>query len=222
MDDFVWILTYNNAMYTHIIFDIDNTMVCSGDVIFRGLAKLILEEKGIELTEDDRQRLVGMTTKGMLKLFGLEDDGRTERIWNQYMDEDEIGMVFYDGMVDIVKTVHKRGYQLGIVSSRSDSEMWDKCTNQIRDCFSLTVTADDVVNHKPHPEPLLMYMEKAGVKPEQVLYIGDGPADAGCCEACGVDFALAKWGCIKPESIRTKKYVLDKPEDILELLKPLA
>ena len=210
---------YNNDMYTDVIFDIDNTMVRSGDVIFRGLSKLMLAEHGIELTDEDRQRLMGMTTKGMLKQFGIEDFEAAERIWNKYIFEDEIGMQFYDGMLEVVRQVHSRGYRLGIVTSRADSETWDHCTEQIRDLFDLVITADDVQNHKPHPQALEMYLEQAGVSPQQVLYIGDGPADAQCCAAVGVDFALALWGSIKPEMITTAKYKLEMPQDILEILK---
>ena len=43
----------------------------------------------------------------------------------------------------------------------------------LADYFSITVTATDTSEHKPDPAPMLFYLEKAGMLPEQAVYIGD-------------------------------------------------
>lgn len=57
--------------------------------------------------------------------------------------------------------------------------------------FEIMVTADDVSNGKPHPEPYLATVEKLGEDPENCLVIEDSDngiisAKAAGCLACGI------------------------------------
>jgi HAD hydrolase, family IA, variant 1 len=68
------------------------------------------------------------------------------------------------------------------------------------------VTADQTARHKPDPEPLLELLRRAGIRPEQALYIGDTIHDAQCAAGAGVAFGLAAWGADSPQSIRAEYY----------------
>ena len=72
---------------------------------------------------------------------------------------------------------------------------------QISEYFQTVITADDTVRHKPDPEPMLAYMERTGVCPRQILYIGDSIYDMQCAAQAGVDSCLALWGCRCPDGI---------------------
>ena len=87
----------------------------------------------------------------------------------------------------------------------------------LADYFSITVTATDTSEHKPDPAPMLFYLEKAGILPEQAVYIGDSIYDMKCAEGAGVPRTLALWGCKNPEEI-TADYRLSRPIDILGLV----
>ena len=45
---------------------------------------------------------------------------------------------------------------------------------------------EDVKNHKPHPEPLLLTCRKLNIKPFQAVYIGDAPSDVRAAHTAGM------------------------------------
>ncbi|MGI6193565.1 MAG: HAD family hydrolase [Christensenellales bacterium] len=205
-------------MYSHVIWDIDNTMVSSGAVILRALERLLREEKQIELTEELHQHLVGLPSIGILAHFGFEDIPAAEKRWNEFIDSDPDGFIIFEGVLETVQELKKRGIALGIVSSRTEREMYDDCVKALRPYFDHVILAEDVQHPKPHPEALDLYLARSGAKPEEIIYVGDSPADSMCCEAAGVDFALALWGCIEPEKVTYAKYRLQNPEEVLQLI----
>jgi len=205
-------------MYHHVIWDIDNTMISSGAVILRALERLLQEEKGILLTEELHQHLVGLPSVGILGHFGFADIAAAERRWNEFIDTDPDGFAIYEGVLETVRELKKRGVTLGIVSSRTGREMYDDCVKALLPYFDHVVLAEDVQHPKPHPEALQLYCRRANAKKEDILYVGDSPADALCCEAAGVDFALALWGCIEPEKVTCAKYRIQRPEEVLALV----
>jgi len=205
-------------MYKHVIWDIDNTMISSGGVILRALERMLREEKGIGLTEELHQHLVGLTSTGILDHFGFSDSAAAEKRWNELIDHDPAGFEIYSGVLETVQALKQRGLTLGIVSSRTEREMYDDCVKKLRPYFDHIVLAEDVKNPKPDPEALRLYFERSGEQPQNILYVGDSPADSMCCEAAGVDFALALWGCMAPERVSHAKYRIEKPEEVIGLV----
>jgi HAD superfamily hydrolase (TIGR01509 family) len=58
--------------------------------------------------------------------------------------------------------------------------------------FDLVVSALDVTHPKPHPESLLKIIKHFGVRPEEVLYIGDSDVDGEAASRAGVFFVAYK------------------------------
>src|SRR5690606_14155979 len=83
--------------------------------------------------------------------------------------------------------------------------------------FETTICYEDTDEHKPHPEPLLLFLKRSGLAAGDVLFIGDTVYDMQCAEAAGVDFGLALWGTIEPDKL-TGRYRLNHPSEILAAL----
>jgi HAD superfamily hydrolase (TIGR01509 family) len=58
--------------------------------------------------------------------------------------------------------------------------------------FEYIMTASQVTNPKPHPEPLLKVLKHFGVEPGEALFIGDGEVDMQAAEGAGVPFISYK------------------------------
>ena len=82
--------------------------------------------------------------------------------------------------------------------------------------LSVLVRAGETERPKPSPDPLLRFMELAGCRPSELLFVGDREGDLRCAQGAGVDFALAGWG--NPTGQMDWTYRLEKPEDLLKLL----
>ncbi|MFZ4860050.1 MAG: HAD family hydrolase [Desulfuromonadaceae bacterium] len=58
--------------------------------------------------------------------------------------------------------------------------------------FEYVMTASQVTNPKPHPEPLLKVLAYFGVEPDEALFIGDGEVDMQAAQGAGVPFISYK------------------------------
>lgn len=58
--------------------------------------------------------------------------------------------------------------------------------------FECVMTASQVANPKPHPEPLLKVLEHFGATPEEALFIGDGEVDMLAAKGAGIPFISYK------------------------------
>jgi pyrophosphatase PpaX len=86
--------------------------------------------------------------------------------------------------------------------------------------FEVIIGAEDVDNHKPHPEPLQKAMEKLGVSPPETIYVGDSVHDIVAGRAAQLRTAAATWGPfprIELESLQPD-YLLDEPKELLTIL----
>ena len=82
----------------------------------------------------------------------------------------------------------------------------------------MIICADDSPEHKPSPAPLLKYMEKAGAKPSEVLYVGDSAQDMECAKRAGTYSALAVWGTLDRKIEAT--YYPEHPAGLAPLIQP--
>jgi HAD superfamily hydrolase (TIGR01509 family) len=58
--------------------------------------------------------------------------------------------------------------------------------------FQCVMTAAQVANPKPHPEPLLKVLKHFSITPEEALFIGDGEVDMLSARGAGVPFISYK------------------------------
>ncbi len=80
--------------------------------------------------------------------------------------------------------VIKKKFRLGIVTSRKTMEILDYL--RIREHFEAIVGYHDSANHKPHPEPILLALERLRVRPEEAVYVGDAQSDMEAGKAADV------------------------------------
>ena len=89
----------------------------------------------------------------------------------------------------------------------------------IKECLQslLSICADDTDEHKPQAAPLVAYLAKAHVSPENALYIGDSIYDIQCANNAGVDSGLVLWSNNVSNPIRAD-YYFKTPNDISKIL----
>lgn len=66
----------------------------------------------------------------------------------------------------------------------------------------MIVSGDDVENHKPSPEGILMFLNKHNLNPEEVLMIGDAPSDIIAARQCGVEIASVVWDSYAEDEVK--------------------
>jgi len=86
-------------------------------------------------------------------------------------------------------------------------------------CSSSTICADHVHAPKPNPQGLIDSCRHLGLDVSQTVFIGDGVSDWQAAQACGMDFALARYGYVNFNPAQANiVHQLERPIDILKLI----
>ena len=126
----------------------------------------------------------------------------------------------YPGVVEAVRRLHRMGAPLGLVTSklRRGTRRGLRLLG-LEEEFGVRICADDVVNGKPHPEPVLMALQALGASPEDALFVGDSPHDIEAGKRAGVTTVAVAWGPFPRETLEGGEpdHWLEEPADIFDL-----
>lgn len=201
--------------YSHIVFDVDGTLIDTFYSNMRSLQEVLRELTGQERTLEDLGQYFGIPGIDTTVQMPFEDPVAALKKWEEtlykYTDHNKL----YDGIEPLLERLSRMGCALGVATSRTRAEVEaDPILGSIARYFPILITADDTPLHKPHPDPLLAYMARAGCAAEQVLFIGDSAYDMQCAAAAGAASGLALWGA---KTHRDCTYLLHRPEDVAAL-----
>jgi beta-phosphoglucomutase len=175
-----------------VIFDMDGVLVDSYHAHFESwlaLARLC----GFEFTEQDFATTFGRTSRDIIAHFwgaGLpeqriaEMDARKEALYRDIIARDFPAM---DGARELIGALHEAGFRLAVGSSGPPENI--EVTMQglgLPDCFSATVTGQDVTRGKPDPQVFLTAAERLGVPPGRCAVVEDAPAGVEAANRAGM------------------------------------
>lgn len=187
--------------YSHVVFDIDGTLIDSTSAILDGLQDHARGILGRELGPDELARGAGLPAAQALAAMGLDSGDEAAESWISQMLSHWDDVCVFPGVENLLGELAESGITLGAVTAETRSEMERGfATMGLADRLERVVCADDVSAHKPDPAPLLAYLEAEGCERDEVIYVGDQVCDATCAAAAGVDFALACWKGIPERS----------------------
>lgn len=203
--------------YKAIIYDIDGTILNTLDMNLYPLIQIIREETGEEWRFEDVLRFASYPGMKVMEELGVADKEKTYARWVQYVNAYETGATLYDGFEQVFETLHGQMKQAIVSAKTREQYEIDVVSKGLDRYMETAVLAGDTTRHKPHPEPLLMCLERLGVAAEDALYVGDSPSDYQAAVRAGMDFGYAKWGSVLSEGIDHPAFVFEQPVDLLVL-----
>lgn len=186
--------------YNHFVFDIDGTLIDTESTGMLSLIQTIRELMGIEMSYDEALKYFGIPSSKVAPMLGYPEEERFAALWEERFVEMSYLMRPFDGVGTALAAIKDAGRHIGCVTSRNRYEFSkDIHLAGLVPYFDYIVCSEDSCRHKPHPDPMLAYIRKAGegmgveVMPEECLYLGDTVYDYRCGHDAGCDFALADW-----------------------------
>jgi HAD superfamily hydrolase (TIGR01509 family) len=107
-------------------------------------------------------------------------------------------MVMEPGLKEVLDFL-KPSYGLALATNRSNTIGKVLEINGLSHYFDIVVSALDVENPKPHPEPVFKILDFFGIGPEGCVYIGDSEVDLEVCRAAGVPLIAYKNTALKAD-----------------------
>jgi len=127
----------------------------------------------------------------------------------------------YPGVPELLDALSGRGVRMAILSNKPDGATrrvverllpgWD---------FALVLGAREGVPLKPDPAAALEVAARLGLRPEEMLYLGDTNTDMQTARAAGMRAVGALWGFRDAEELRQAgaQELICRPEELLRFL----
>lgn len=209
-----------------VIFDLDGTLLNTlGDL--RAATNHALEVRGLppHSMEEIRQ-FIGNGIRLLIRRAmpegtpEAEIDAALDDFKAYYAAHIHDRTVPYDGISQLLTALRKRGIKVAVLSNKIDS-----ASQQLIEYFfpgkTDVVFGEHVgVPRKPDPTSCRMVMQRLGVQPEQVLYVGDSGTDMQTAKNAGLYAVGVTWGFRSKEVLLKcgADVLVHRPEQILQIL----
>jgi beta-phosphoglucomutase len=171
-------------------FDFDG-VICDTEKLHMLAALYVLKPHEIKFTENYYfEKLFGYDDKGLFEhLFESTGQKLNKETLKQlitekntvFMDQIESAIIYFDGVVELIQSLHAKSIPLAVVSGALSQEV-EACLKKgkLDRYFQFTVCADNVSRSKPHPECYMTAYQKMlanipGLLPDDCWAIEDSP-----------------------------------------------
>ncbi len=196
-------------MYKLIAFDLDGTILNTLDDLCESVNVVLEEFHFPKRTLDEVRRFVG---NGVLKLIERAVPSNTSediilQVFNRfseyYLTHSSIKTKPYDGVIQLLQELRRRGYKIAVVSNKIHPAVVALCDEYFSGLIDFSLGDDPVRPKKPNPEMLNYAMESLGVTTKETLYVGDSEVDIETAINSNVDYISVDWG------FKTKEFLIE-------------
>ena len=207
-----------------VLFDLDGTLIDSVDLIVDSYHHAY-QVHGLP-PQSREEILVGIGTPLRSVFGGMTDDAAKIDAWiatyREYnLAHHDTRIHPYDGTVAMVRQIKASGCRLGLVTSKNHAgALRGLALVGLADMMEVIVGADDVVNPKPHPEPVERALTVLGMPAETCVYVGDSHHDIHSGRSAGTWTAGVTWGPFDRAHLElaAPDYLCDTPREFLDLI----
>ena len=192
-----------------MIFDLDGTLLDTLADIGTG-ANLALSRFG--LPEHDRSAFRRYVGHGIKNLFrAAVPEGTSEELYEQvlafyldyYPEHCTVHTEYFPGVKALLQALVEKGIRLAVISNKTEATC-HKIINHYFPDFHWEFIWGRSGNRplKPSTEAGVLACEALGLKPEEIVYVGDGDTDMEFASKMGFVAAGVTWGYRDPEQLK--------------------
>src|ERR1035437_1820194 len=188
-----------------VLFDLDGTLIDSIGLIVAAMHHAFDGFDGTVAADADWMGGIGTPLYKQLALYARSAE-ELEMLRERYrayqvIHHDNVIKEF-PGTTAVLEDLFERGLAMGVVTSKNDqlARRGLELTGLAK-FLPVVIGADSVTKHKPEPEPVMLALERLGVRADEALMMGDSPHDISSGNAAGVKTIGALWGPFTREQI---------------------
>ena len=189
-----------------VLFDLDGTLVDSAPDLCASLNRIRRSENLAPLPYNVLREYAGSGARGLLKIgFDITDqDPRfpelKERFLSDYQNHCAEKVCCFDGIEQTLEEIEQAGWQWGVVTNKFSNftvPIMKKLGLYDRAC--VFISGDETGKLKPHPDNMLVALNKMRALPQETPYVGDDIRDSKVAQTLGMPFAAATWGYLRQD-----------------------
>ena len=213
-----------------LIFYLDGTLADTLDSVLHAINLAAAEFGYPQKTYEEAMAAIGNGARKLVqRLMPTEDAQNDERVdsflrcYNSmydttYMEADKC----YDGMLDTLKELKRRGYVIAILSNKPDVYVRAIAEHLIEpDILSLAHGQREGYPRKPDPAVPIAMLGELGGSPATSAFIGDSDVDILTAKNAGMVSVGCDWGYRGREVLEASgaDHIISSPEQLLEIFK---
>ncbi len=126
----------------------------------------------------------------------------------------------YDGVIEMLEELTKKGYKLAVVSNKYDDAVKMLTQNYLGKYIKVGIGEGYGIRKKPEIDGVLAAIDELGSKIENAIFIGDSDVDIRTAENAGIPCISVTWGFREKDFLIEKgaKILVDSPKEIIEII----
>lgn len=205
-----------------LLFDLDGTLIDTNDLIISSFLHTLGHYYPEQYKREDVLPFIGPT---LLETFSSIDKDRAQEMIEKYREHNlanhDLLVKEFEGVFDTIKTMHEKGYKLGIVTTkmRHTVNMGLRLT-KLDQFFDVVVCLDDVQHAKPDPEPIFKALSLLESSAEEAIMVGDNYHDILAGKNAGTKTAGVAWTVKGKEHLAEfhPDYMLEHMSDLFTII----
>lgn len=184
-----------------IIFDLDDTLIDTSDVVFKAFNDVLENKKLKPISKETYEHIKFWSgdSEKALKEVGVANQTREEflkeydpffsKATEQYIKAGK--MCLFNAVFDTLTRLKENALSLAIVTnSPHETTISKMCVFNLLPFFDIILTPQHLKNVKPHPEGIFKAMEKAKANAAETLVVGDSRHDLWAARNAAVECVL--------------------------------
>lgn len=216
----------NRDVVKAIVFDMDGTLLNTLQDLTNAV-NVVLEKYGLPVkTTEEVCKVVGNGAGNLVK--GLLPDEEKHPQFEAILEEYKVYYAEhceeetrpYDGILELLQEVKKRGFQMAVVSNKPDGAVKVLAEKYFDGCFQVAVGDQEGYQRKPAPDLVYKALEELKVSKEEAIYVGDSDVDLMTAMNAELPCVSVTWGFRDREFLmfHGAKIFIDKPMELLDII----
>jgi phosphoglycolate phosphatase len=215
-----------NSPLKAVLFDLDGTLVDSEKDIAEA-ANFTREHYGLKRVPDSTiAQYVGNGVLTLLeKSLDTTDQTKILEAYKIFQEHYRIHCADFTkpfpGTFDLLNALKKRNIKMGVVSNKPQeftTSVLEKL--DLAPYFQVAFGPEATTNRKPHPEPLLVALQKLVAQPHEAVMIGDSIVDIQAAQAAQIRVAVLTHGYGTREVLSSANpdWMVDSLQELIPIL----
>ena len=210
-----------------VLFDLDGTLLDSAPDLYAALLAQCVEEGVDPPPFAPVRQVVSRGARAVLRCaFAGRGEAGVEALVPRFLQLYQQMMASqtsaFDGIDELLRRLEAGGLRWGIVTNKA-AFLTDELVRRIgwATRASAVISGDTLAVKKPHPAPVLLACERAGVAPAHSLFVGDDQRDIAAGAAAGLFTVAVTWGYLDGGDPHAwgADAVLDHPAELASLMR---
>ena len=127
----------------------------------------------------------------------------------------------YDGVLNLLEDLSKKGYKLAIVSNKYYDAVVELNELYFSKYISVAIGEKEGISKKPAPDTVNVALSMLGSEAEKSVYIGDSEVDIQTAKNSLLDFICVSWGFREKDFLKKQgaTIIVDNPVQISDILR---